>query len=422
MERTGAMRALEGLDGVDLSGADSSRCADLLRDIKSVRGWLDATEARVSSRLTQLHASAGAAPVADVHTRCGGVSAAEGKRKDRRSKTLEEAPSFGDALADGVIGAEHVDALANATAKLDDEVKQSLLDESPDLLGAAASMSPDKFARHLRDRTRSMERDNGVERNQRQRNETFLSRKVNLHSGMVEGRFAFHPELANQVFSAVDREAAAMIAAGERAGDPAFVGRSVDRNYVAAEALGRLVAGGHQSIRPAEADITIIVDEETVVTGEVHDHTVCETGDGLELPPASVRRLLCNGRVTPVVVDIDGNVLNTGRTHRHANRTQRRALRSMYRTCAFGDCDVAFDRCEIHHLLPWEHGGATDLANLAPICARHHHVVHELGWVLHLEPDRTLVIIQPDGVEFARTRPDVAEPTRSRHRKRRPAA
>ena len=154
------------------------------------------------------------------------MSSAEGKRKDRRSKTLDEAPSFGDALAEGTIGAEHVDALANVTTKLDDDLKSSLFDDEAELLDAASSMTPERFGRHVRDRIRSKERDQGIERNTRQRRETFLSRRTNPVNGMIEGRFAFHPELANQIFGAVDRETAAMIAEGERTGDPAFAGRT----------------------------------------------------------------------------------------------------------------------------------------------------------------------------------------------------
>ena len=81
----------------------------------------------------------------------------------------------------------------------------------------------------------------------------------------------------------------------------------------------------------------------------------------------------------------------------------------MYRTCAFEGCEVPFHRCEIHHIVPWERGGPTDLDNLIPLCSRHHHVVHELGWKLRLEADRTLVIVQPDGTEYARTRPHLTQ-------------
>jgi hypothetical protein len=350
------------------------------------------------------------------------VSAAEGKRKDRRSKTIDEAPSFGDALASGDVGAEHVDALAAATSKLDDDVKSALLDREDDLLADASRMTPEQFGRSCRDLARRLERDQGIERNTRQRRDTFLSRKLNGATGMIEGRFAFHPELANQIFGAVDREVASMVKAGVRRGDPAFVERSIDRNQLAAEALGTLVSGGHQQIRPLEADITVIVDAHTATTGELGPQGVCETTEGAVLPPASVRRLLCNGLITPVVVDQHGNPFDMGRTIRHANRRQRRALRAIYRCCAFAGCDVVFERCEIHHILPWELGGPTDLINLVPLCSRHHHVVHDGGWQLVLGADRTVTIRQPDGQVFAVTRPDVPVRSPDPSSKRRTAA
>lgn len=416
-------RLVDQLGATDLAVAGPAECADLLRSAKQVRGWLDAQEARITSRMTELHETQGAAPASDVHTRCGGVSAAEGKRKERRSTTLDEAPSFGDALAEGRIGAEHVDALANATSRLDDDVKASLLDGEHDLLASATSMSPEKFGRHVRDRIRTLERDQGLERNARQRRETFLSRRANLATGLVEGRFAFHPELADQIFGAVDREVAAMVTEGERHGDPEFVERTVDRNRLAAEALGRLVASGHERVRPNVADITYLVDHRTATTGRLHDHSICETGTGLPVPPTSIARALCDGLITPVVVDANGVVLDAGRTIRHANRAQRRALRAMYRTCAIEGCDVPFDRCEIHHVVPWELGGVTDLASLLPVCCRHHHLVHELGWRLDLAPDRTLTVSDRDGSPLSVSRPDVPpEHVQPTHRRRRTAA
>jgi hypothetical protein len=252
-----------------------------------------------------------------------------------------------------------------------------------------------------------LDKDRGIERNRRQRRETFLSRKLNLSTGMIEGRFAFHPELANQIFGAVDKEVAAMIKHGEATGDPTFADRAVDRNQLAAEALGQLIAGGHRHRRPLEADITLIVDATTLATGDLQADSVCETSDGLPLPPESVRRLVCNGKVTPIYVDADGTPFDKGRTIRHANREQRRALRAMYRCCAFGDCDMPFERCEIHHILPWDLDGLTDLANLLPLCSRHHHVVHDHRWSLHLAPDRTLTIRRPDGAVFTVCEPDV---------------
>ena len=408
---------VEGLDVADVGAADSAVCADLLRQAKRVRGWLDLFEARVTSRMTELYEQRSGPPAAAEHGRHAGVSAAEGLRREKRSKAIEDAPSFGDALASGSIGAEHVDALANAVASTTGDVQAEFLAEHDRLAATAAALTPEQFARHCRDRVRRLERAHGIERNRQQRRETFLSWKKNVATGMLDGRFSLHPELANQLTRALDREIAAMIAEGETARDPEFVDRSFSRGRVAAEALGRLIAGGHQAIRPLEADITLICDHETVRTGTLHDHGICETGDGVPVPPASIARLMCEGRITPVIVDGDGVVLNAGRTIRHANRHQRRALRAMYRTCAIAGCEVPFDRCEIHHIDWYERGGATDLANLVPVCSRHHHLVHE-GWCsLQLAADRTLTVVAADGTVHSTSVPEHADTHRRRRRR-----
>ena len=417
--------AVEALDAADIAAASTGQCVELLRHVRHARGWLDAVEAQISSRLRELATAVSPgvdAGVADVHGAVGGVSAAEGRKRDRRSKTLDEAPSFGDALATGRIGAEHVDGLANATATASDDIKAELLADHEALLAAATSKTPEEFARTCRERIRRLERDHGISRNRQQRRETFFTRRVNRATGMIEGRYAFHPELGDQIFGAVDREVAAMIAAGERAGDPEFVGRSYDRNQLAAEALGRLVAGGHERVRPLEADVSFVIDAETALACRLYDHSICETGDGLPVPPETVRRLLCSGHLTPVILGEDGVPINVGRTVRQANRAQRRALRTIYRHCAFAGCDVAFDRCEIHHIDWYEHGGATDLANLLPLCGRHHHLVHEGGWTLHLAPDRTLTITRPDHTVHATCRPDITTERDEHHERRQPAA
>jgi hypothetical protein len=124
---------------------------------------------------------------------------------------------------------------------------------------------------------------------------------------------------------------------------------------------------------------------------------------------ATARRHACNASIIPAVLDSAGMPLDVGRGARHATPAQRRALRSMYRTCAVGDCDRGFDHCEIHHLLEWdEHDGPTDLDNLLPVCSYHHHRAHEGRWRLQLDPStRQLDVSLPDGALHSRSRPDL---------------
>ena len=48
---------------------------------------------------------------------------------------------------------------------------------------------------------------------------------------------------------------------------------------------------------------------------------------------------------------------------------------------------VKFAHCEPHHIQYWENGENTDMANLVPLCPRHHHAAHEGGWKLRMNPN-----------------------------------
>jgi Domain of unknown function (DUF222) len=375
-------QALSVLLPGDIGGLDASGAATALATVKSVRGFLDAYEARITSHVRSLHADGESAPAADLHTRNGGITSKEARAKERRAEALEQAPSLADKLADGDVTAAHADALANAGCRLDDDTRRELYDHESDLAADATRMTPDEFAKSVRDLIRRIERDQGIERDRRQRNQTRLTKTID-REGMYTINARLHPELGHAVFNMLDAETAKLVKAG---GD-----RTVDRAALAPEALGNLVTGGHQAVRPHEAEIRIHIDSTTLVDGP-HADSVCEFDDGTPVPPPSVRRMMCNGTIVPIIIDPKGVVLNVGRDHRLANRHQRRALRSMYSSCAFHGCDVGFSRCEIHHLDPWEHGGSTDLDRLLPLCSRHHHVIHEPGWELDLSPDRTLII------------------------------
>ena len=379
------------LEAIDFGSCAATKAPDIARRMKQLRGWLDAYEAGYTNWVNGLYAGGAGAPAADLHARDQGISANEARKRERRAGAVKDAPMFGEALAAGEIAAEHADALANATCKLDDATKAELLSREAELLRHAAHHSPERFARHCRNELDRIRRRHGVELARRQREAMYLTKKRDDVSGMYVLRAELDPDTGARVFNAIDAELAALVA-GE--GD-----RSADRSKLAAVALANLVAGGHQATRPGVAEIGLIVDERTICDG-AHEHTVCELTDGTPVAAETAQRIACDAHIVPVVVDAAGNVLNVGRGQRLANRQQRMALRAMYRNCGFGDCDVAFARCEIHHLHEWERGGRTDLSNLVPICSHHHHLVHEGGWQLRLDPDRTLTIVQPDGHTF----------------------
>jgi hypothetical protein len=360
-----------------------------LGSVRRVRGLLDSAEAAINTRLTELHEQGAGAPASDVLARNAHISANEAARRERRAKALAKTTAFGDALATGSVTAEHADVLADLTTKLTDTVRDSFFDLDQQLATTAAGLSPERFARHCRTVISNLERDEGIERNRQQRRDTYLT-ITTQRDGMHRINGLLHPELGSQISKAIELEVAALAADNPD---------QLDRGQLSAQALGNLIAGGHQAERPLEADVLVLTDHTTLTHG-LHDDSICETDTGAILPPETIRRLCCNGRITPILL-IDGIPVNVGREQRLANRAQRRALRAIYRTCAFASCETPFARCEIHHLIPWEIGGRTDLDNLLPLCARHHHLVHEQGWRLELAPDRQLTIRQPDGTVYA---------------------
>ncbi|MFP5489019.1 MAG: DUF222 domain-containing protein, partial [Acidimicrobiia bacterium] len=288
----------------DIGSLDANTASAALSTIKICRGFLDAYEAKLTRHIARLHADGESAPPTDLHTRDGGVSSKEAQQKERRSKALEHAPSLAERLEAGECTAAHADALADVTSRLDDDTRAAFFDHDELLAHDATQRTPEEFTKNCRDLIRSIERDQGLERDRRQRRDTRLTKTVD-RDGMYVINGRFHPELGTAIFNALDAETAALVTAG---GD-----RTVDRAGVTAQALGNLVIGGHQAIRPTEAEIRLHVTEHTLTDPD--HHGVCEYDDGTPVPVPPVRRMICNGHIIPIITDTNGNVLNVGHTH-----------------------------------------------------------------------------------------------------------
>ncbi len=79
-------------------------------------------------------------------------------------------------------------------------------------------------------------------------------------------------------------------------------------------------------------------------------------------------------------------VLYLGRAERTAPPRLRRALELRDGGCVAPGCTADPSRCEAHHVTHWTHGGGTDLDEMALVCTRHHHLVHEGRWTLVRTP------------------------------------
>lgn len=118
----------------------------------------------------------------------------------------------------------------------------------------------------------------------------------------------------------------------------------------------------------------------------------CELHGVGPVPVETVRRLLCEGDVCRVVMHGASMPLDVGRRYRLATADQWRALLAASGGhCEWPGCDAPADWCQVHHFIPWDDDGTTDIANLGFVCSHHHHACHEGGHVMARGPDGVTV-------------------------------
>jgi hypothetical protein len=127
----------------------------------------------------------------------------------------------------------------------------------------------------------------------------------------------------------------------------------------------------------APVDVAVIVDAETAIeTGGERGVSVVA---GPRLGPGMFEELLCNGNVDLVGLTENSRPLDLGRRSRTVKPKLRRHVLHRDGGCTVEGCSSRY-RFEIHHVIPWAHGGRTDADNLITLCWFHHHVsVHREG-------------------------------------------
>ncbi|WP_179129718.1 HNH endonuclease signature motif containing protein [Corynebacterium pacaense] len=97
------------------------------------------------------------------------------------------------------------------------------------------------------------------------------------------------------------------------------------------------------------------------------------TNTGVRLTPFEILNLGAAKYDFGAVLDShSGRPLHLGRTRRSASLEQRIALQAAELVCTHPGCSQPMINCEVHHLIPWSHGGRTDIGNLAGMCFGDH--------------------------------------------------
>ncbi|TFD79977.1 HNH endonuclease signature motif containing protein [Cryobacterium psychrophilum] len=108
--------------------------------------------------------------------------------------------------------------------------------------------------------------------------------------------------------------------------------------------------------------------------------------DGVDAPISlrSVNQRLCAGGYQQVIIGDDGHVLHLGAKERFFSPAQRRAIAARDGGCVIPGCKIAAAWCEVHHVIPWQSHGLTDVENGVLLCWFHHHTIDTAGWDIRM--------------------------------------
>jgi hypothetical protein len=437
MEIAGVVERVERISAVR---SNPSATADLVEAgmvaVREVQAWCDAQHAGLVTQLRGVDSF----PERRI-AKASKTSLGKASKTTERAATLGATPALADALGDGAITGGHVDAVTRAARQLDANQRGELLERADALAEVAKAGTVEEFSDRLALETKRLQEDDGIDRLERQRRNARARSWVD-QDGMFNLSGKFDPLTGVRIAARIDAMVQTMF--GDAVPDGCPEDPIEKQRYLAAQALARLLLdealadtsppeagatsgpGGADTRhgtgtgaaptfdgsagpgpvpnppppRPRAGRPEFVV----VIDADAPDQTgpVCEFAIPVEIPARVLATLAGDADLQAVVVR-NGVVLyapgelNLGRSTRLANRAQRRALRGVYRSCAIPGCGVSYDRCKLHHIIWWRHGGHTDLDNLIPVCSVHHSRIHNDNWTIELGPNRELTLTLPDG-------------------------
>ncbi len=208
-------------------------------------------------------------------------------------------PGFESALAAGDVSSSHVDAVANAAKGLDDAGRERLGELQDALLGFARIEPVTVFERRCRllGKRSPVTKANPSSTNRRRR-----CRCAAGSTNRPGCTTPTSPWIRNVTPSCGRRSTPSWRRSNKPTATPAP--RSI---VLFADAVVAAVAGERSGDRRVP-EICVHIDYDTMLNG-LHELSVCETADGIPLPPETVRRLACEAAIVPIVLNGAGEVL-----------------------------------------------------------------------------------------------------------------
>lgn len=349
---------------LDVVGAMDGACIANLAGYPSLEAFLVATQ-RVSRRHARQLVSH-ARQVRETMTPTG----------HRQPAAL---PVTRAALAEGVLGADHVEEIVQAVADVPDWAPGEARELVETTLVAEARAADPGYVRAVgKELLTRIDQDGNPPREQELAAPANSLRYHRTRTGRMHLTGDIEPETAELLD--------AMLSPLSK---PQPVSDTIPDQRNATQRLGDAFcavvhAAAHSGELPAEGgerpNVNVTLDYDKLVAGI--GHATLELGD--PIPASAVRRMACDANLIPMVLDTDSVPLALGRTYRLVTKNLRRALIRRDRGCTMPGCDLRARWCEAHHIRAWLDGGVTDIDNLVLLCRRHHRLIEHSPWEVRI--------------------------------------
>jgi hypothetical protein len=374
----------------DIEGLDIPIDGEAIGELLALRDRLDA---RISEALGEFDAAGlweldGAVSLTSWLKIRGRMTSRDASVTARRAARLRQLPVTQEAWADGSLSGGQVAAVMAALRPNHEEL---FVEQEADVVGVVAGIDVRDTARvmnHWADMADAL-----VEGPEPRRRERSLRA-----SHTMDNRLVINGDLdadSGEVVLTALRMAEAPDADGEWR-------TPGERRADALVDLCRFFLG-HQTDRPGgrhRPHVNVVVEAD-----DLYEVRRAKYLNGIPLSPEVAASVLCDAVMHRTVVDPAGAILDYGRATRTISAPLWSALVVRDQGCRFPGCDREPRWCEAHHVVWFSEGGETSIWNLALLCSRHHHLLHDKGWKAKLLPDATFEVTHPSGFTLSSRAP-----------------
>ena len=285
------------------------------------------------------------------------------------ARKLEALPVTMAAFGDGEISRRHAQVIANAYAH---ERAAAVAEVEPILVQSAKHLPPKELHRVVRYATDALDGDDGASADAADHAQRALHISKTIGGlALLDGQFA--ADQAETVLTAINAEM-------ERDRHPNETRTPAQQRADALVTICRrsLDNGDVGSSRNVRPHLTVFSDLERLNgSAELISDARIEAAHVGRLSKATLDRTACDCTISRVIMNGKSEIIDVGRATRVISPALWKALVARDRHCTHPGCTKPPGWCEVHHDIPWQHGGATSPANCRLLCW-HHHLHHEM--------------------------------------------